>query len=76
MSFYGLVVIFVLLFVTVYLCAFCSEMRYEGSVNLAFDRLSSAINTLSYLGVVNSAGGGQAYVNYTLTADGMAADAR
>jgi hypothetical protein len=71
MSFYGLVVIFVLLVVAIYLCAFSAEMRYEGLVNLAFERFSSAIGTMSYLSAANLTGAGQPYINYTLLADGM-----
>ncbi len=76
MSFYGLVIVFVFLIVAVYLGAFFVELSYEGAINLAFYRCSSAIKTMSYLSTANISGASQAYINYTLTADGMSAGAR
>ena len=72
MSFYGLVILFVFLIVAAYLGAFFAELRYESSMNLAFQRCGSLIKSMSYPGTANLTGAGQAYVNYTLAADGMA----
>jgi len=71
MSFYGLVIVFVFLIVAVYLSAFFVEMRYEGAINLAFEKCGSAIGAMSYLSGANLSGAGQAYINYTLEADGI-----
>ncbi len=71
MSFYGLVIIFVFLILAVYLGAFFAEMRYEGAINLAFEKCGSAMETMSYLSAANLTGASQAYVNYTFEADRM-----
>lgn len=76
MSFYGLVIVFIFLFVAVYLGAFFAEMNYEGTINLAFERCGSAIGTASYLSISNLTGASQAYLNYTLEAEGIGAGTR
>jgi hypothetical protein len=69
MSFYGMLIVFVFFIAVIYLGAFFAEMRYENTISLAFEKCSSAIETMSYLSVANLSGADQAYVNYTLEAD-------
>jgi hypothetical protein len=70
MSFYGLVVVFVLLVATVYLSAFFFEMSCESAINLAFERCGLALREMTYLNSANLTGASQAYLNYTLAPDG------
>lgn len=76
MSFYGLLVVSVILLTAIYLGAFFTEMSYESSITFAFERCAASLREMTYLGAANLTGASQAYVNYTLVADGMGTEER